>query len=85
MKNNSHRGTLRATAGWLVALLFVAGASALSGCATVKAYERDKLGDPIMERQNHFMKQSLEQKFFSSREGSMGGAGGIGGGCGCAK
>ena len=57
----------------------------LAGCATVKIYEREKLGDPIMERTDHFAKQSLEQKFFSSREGSIGGAGGIGGGCGCAK
>lgn len=57
----------------------------LTGCATVKIYEREKLGDPIMERREHFAKQSLEQKFFSSREGSIGGASGIGGGCGCAK
>ena len=55
------------------------------GCANVKAYEREKLADPIMERQNQFAKQTLEQKFFSTREGSIGGASGIGGGCGCAK
>jgi hypothetical protein len=65
----------------LAALVF----AALHGCATVKIYDREKLGDPIMERTDHFAKQSLEQKFFSSREGSIGGAGGIGGGCGCAK
>ncbi len=57
----------------------------LTGCAGVKAFEREKLADPIMERQNLFAKQSLEQKFFSTREGSIGGGGGIGGGCGCAK
>jgi hypothetical protein len=57
----------------------------IAGCATVKSYERGKLGDPIMERQDQFVKQTLEQKFFSTREGSIGGAGGIGGGCGCAK
>jgi hypothetical protein len=55
------------------------------GCAGVKAFEREKLADPIMERQDQFAKQSLEQKFFSTREGSIGGGGGIGGGCGCAK
>ena len=55
------------------------------GCANVRAYEREKLADPIMERQNQFAKQTLEQKFFSTREGSIGGASGIGGGCGCAK
>jgi hypothetical protein len=57
----------------------------LGGCAGLKIYEREKLGDPIMERKDHFAKQSLAQKFFSSREGSIGGASGIGGGCGCAK
>jgi hypothetical protein len=56
-----------------------------SGCASVRAYEREKLADPIMERQSQFAKQTLEQKFFSTREGSIGGANGIGGGCGCAK
>ncbi len=55
------------------------------GCANVKAYEREKLADPIMERQDQFAKQTLEQKFFSTREGSIGGSSGIGGGCGCAK
>ena len=59
--------------------------AALEGCAVVKGYEREKLADPIMERANQFSKQSLEQKFFSTREGSIGGAVGIGGGCGCAK
>lgn len=54
-------------------------------CAVVKPYQREKLADPIMEQQNQFAKQSLEQKFFISREGSIGGASGIGGGCGCAK
>ncbi|MBM2839709.1 MAG: hypothetical protein HW412_237 [Bacteroidetes bacterium] len=65
----------------VVVILAVCG----SGCATVRAYEREKLADPIMERQNQFAKQTLEQKFFSTREGSIGGASGIGGGCGCAK
>ena len=65
----------------VVAVLAVFG----TGCATVRAYEREKLADPIMERQNQFAKQTLEQKFFSTREGSIGGASGIGGGCGCAK
>lgn len=67
-----------------LALLALLAASAL-GCAGVRAFEREKLADPIMERQNQFAKQTLEQKFFSTREGSIGGASGIGGGCGCSK
>jgi hypothetical protein len=69
----------------VAALVTLWAAAAIGGCATVKSFERDKLADPIMERQDLFAKQTLEQKFFSSREGSIGGAGGIGGGCGCAK
>jgi hypothetical protein len=57
----------------------------LVGCATVKAYQREKLSDPLMEPRNQFAKQQLDEKFFSTREGSMGGDIGIGGGCGCAK
>jgi hypothetical protein len=59
--------------------------SVFAGCSTVKVYQRGNLGDPIMERKDVFAKQTLEQKFFSTREGSIGGASGIGGGCGCAK
>ncbi len=57
----------------------------LTGCAAVKPFEREKLADPIMDPSSHFSKQTLEQKFFSTREGSVGGGTGVGGGCGCAK
>lgn len=57
----------------------------LSGCAAVKPYEREKLADPVMDPGGQFTKQTLEQKFFSTREGSIGGPTGIGGGCGCSK
>ena len=60
-------------------------ALAAQGCAMVQSFERDQLGDPLMEREDQFAKQTLEQKFFLSREGSIGGTLGIGGGCGCAK
>jgi len=63
--------------------ILLAGCAA--GCGNVRAYQREKLADPIMERESQFAKQTLEQKFFSTREGSLGGASGIGGGCGCAK
>ncbi len=57
----------------------------LSSCANVKPFEREKLADPIMDPGSHLSKQTLEQKFFSTREGSFGGGSGVGGGCGCAK
>jgi hypothetical protein len=56
-----------------------------TGCAVVKPYEREKLADPIMNGSGHLSKQTLEQKFYSTQEGSMGGGSGVGGGCGCAK
>ena len=57
----------------------------VSSCVVVKPWEREKLADPIMEPKSQFAKQKLDAKFFSSREGSIGGTDGIGGGCGCAK
>ena len=59
--------------------------SICTGCAAVKPFEREKLSDPLIEPSSQMAKQSLDQKFFTSREGSIGGADGIGGGCGCAK
>jgi hypothetical protein len=66
------------------ALAAAALASALGGCANVKPYEREKLADPIMDPGSGG-KQTLEQKLFSTREGSIGGGNGVSGGCGCAK
>lgn len=63
----------------------VAGAALLGGCAAVKPFEREKLADPIMDPANSLAKQTLEQKFYSTVEGSAGGDGGVAGGCGCAK
>jgi hypothetical protein len=60
-------------------------ATSLMGCARVKPYERQYLSDPIMDPGSGLSKQSLEQKFFSTREGSISCGAGVGGGCGCAK
>ncbi len=57
----------------------------LSGCAVVKPFDREKLADPIMDPGAHLSKQTVEQKFFSTVEGSAGGGTGLNGGCGCSK
>jgi hypothetical protein len=57
----------------------------LQACAVVKPYEREILSDPIMDPKSQFTKQTLSEKFYSTREGSVGGQSDIGGGCGCAK
>ena len=74
-------GNMRVTLGALACGLTLA----LGGCANVKPYEREKLADPTMNPNDTFSKQTLEQKLFSTREGSAGGGTGVGGGCGCSK
>jgi hypothetical protein len=56
---------------------------ALGGCANVKPYEREMLADPIMSVNGGNAKENLMEKFYSTREGSMGGGTSVGGGCGC--
>ncbi len=54
-----------------------------AGCATVKPYEREYLSRPSMDLQ----REATEAKFYShvldAREGTTGGLGNAGGGCGC--
>jgi len=61
-------------------LLATAGAS---GCATVKAWERDNLADPIMSFQDNAQEAARELHWIEAREGSTGGTGAAGGGCAC--
>ena len=56
---------------------------ALAGCASVKAYEKEHLSDPIMVSERETREELREQKWLEAREGSMGGVGGAGGGCAC--
>ena len=68
-------------------LLFVAGlgvsAVAVSGCAGAKPYQREKLARPEMQFGGDPEAATMEQHVFQYREGSVGGYGGSGGGCGC--
>lgn len=57
----------------------------LQSCTAVQPWEREYLADPIMEGDQSLRKQSLDDKFFSTQEGSTGGVSGVSGGCGCAK
>jgi hypothetical protein len=75
MRRNGLRG-LRLAA--LAALL-----AAASGCAHVRAYQREHLVDPIMSFQAQAKKDARMTKSFDAREGSTGGNGGAGGGCAC--
>jgi hypothetical protein len=65
--------------------VFALTALALGGCATVKPFEREMLTDPIMDANLGFSNQGIVEKFFTTREGSIGCGTSVGGGCGCSK
>ncbi|WP_394839108.1 DUF4266 domain-containing protein [Pendulispora rubella] len=54
-----------------------------AGCATVKPQERALLADPIMQFDGDPLANPRVQHAIDNREGSHGGAGVSGGGCGC--
>lgn len=56
---------------------------ALTGCAHVRAYEREYLADPIMALNSEHDAEGRELRWLEAREGSTGGTGGSGGGCAC--
>jgi hypothetical protein len=66
---------------WVV-LLGLSVAS-MSGCATVKAYEKENLADPIMSFKSDAIEGARELHWVEAREGSTGGIGAAGGGCAC--
>lgn len=63
-----------------IALVFVA--TLASGCVTVKPQERAVLADPSMQFESDPQAAQVRHAI-ENREGSYGGAGVTGGGCGC--
>jgi hypothetical protein len=57
--------------------------SVSSGCAAVQPWERGRLAKPLMQLDPEPESTLLEQHVYQYREGSAGGYGGLGGGCGC--
>jgi len=66
------------TAAILLAFGLFSGA-----CVRVKPWQRGVLAKPCMSITPDPGEAQLEEHFFSYREGSAGGYGGTGGGCGC--
>jgi len=62
-------------------------AVAFTGCGNiepwVKPYERQQLADPIMAFNANPISSAYKDHVFEAREGSRGGLGSAGGGCGC--
>jgi hypothetical protein len=63
-------------------LLSASIAIALSACNTVKPYQRELLAQPGMSL-DPTPASDADQHMLQSREGSFGGYGSAGGGCGC--
>jgi hypothetical protein len=74
-----------AASAWI--LLCACTVSLLGGCAFpepwVKPYERERLADPIMKLQRESLAAKHNEHVREVREGSRGGNGVQGGGCGC--
>jgi uncharacterized protein DUF4266 len=66
-------------------LLIVLGtaAASLAGCATVQPWQRGRLADRWMQFDPDTGRVSYMTHWLESREGSSGGFGVQGGGCGC--
>jgi uncharacterized lipoprotein len=64
-------------------ILAILAAALLAGCASVKAYQREHLADPIMSFDGDTREAARELHWLEAREGSTGGAGIAGGGCAC--
>lgn len=62
---------------------FLAVAQGLLGCAAVAPWERALLAKKKMTMDPDALAAQLEQHVFQYREGSAGGYGSVGGGCGC--
>ncbi len=65
----------------LLLLLFVL--AWLSGCVTVKPWQRGELADPIMIFDENPIDAGIREHHLDYREGSVGATGAQSGGCGC--
>ncbi len=65
------------------ALLLALAALAVSGCARVKPWQREVHGKRVMNADADPAERKLDGHVHEYREGSVGGTGVGGGGCGC--
>ncbi len=63
--------------------LMLAAFAALAGCANVKPWEREVLARPDMQLESNALDTALDDHIYFSKEGTSGGRGFGGGGCGC--
>lgn len=66
-----------------MAFVFAGLAAMCAGCATVAPEQRAVLADPVMQFDTDAKHDAPLRHALENREGSMGGTGVSGGGCGC--
>jgi len=67
----------------ILALALMASVLTTSACSTVPPWKRAALAQDNMALETDALEAALRQHSFFSKEGSSGGYGGTGGGCGC--
>ena len=68
---------------WAFGCAAIAIAAIATGCATVAPTQRAILADPTMQFDGEAKHDAALRHAMENREGSMGGTGVSGGGCGC--
>lgn len=74
---------LGATGRVAIAALIIVAALTVTGCASVKPWQRGTLADSCMVFDADGLRAAYMTHWQEAREGSMGGFGVQGGGCGC--
>jgi hypothetical protein len=67
----------------LTASVLLTCLSCVGACVTVKPQQRAVLADPVMQFDGEARAEALRTHAIDNREGSFGGSGVAGGGCGC--
>ena len=67
----------------LLYLILILLSFLISGCAAIQQFERGRLSDPNMIFDENPLQKGIREHYINIREGSEGGTGSQGGGCGC--
>lgn len=67
----------------LLSLLIIVFTICITGCATVKPIDRERLSDPNMIFDENPIEKGIQNHYLYIREGTQGADGAKSGGCGC--
>lgn len=83
MRASPMRRVFHASVRALVVALVAAALASSTACVTVRPQQRAVLADPVMQFDSEAHAEALRTHAIDNREGSFGGSGVAGGGCGC--